>query len=45
MLQRWQLALRNKMSDFPNVSFVEQAFEAWQPSGEFDLIISAKVNL
>ena len=32
---------REKLKDFPNVSFVEQAFETWKPNGNFDLIISA----
>ena len=32
---------RKKLSGFPNVSFVKQAFEAWKPEGTFDLIISA----
>lgn len=32
---------REKLSGFPNVSFVEQAFEAWKPEGTFDLVISA----
>ena len=32
---------KEKLSGFPNVSFVEQAFEAWKPEGKFDLIISA----
>ena len=32
---------REKLKQFPNVSFVEQAFEAWKPEGKFDLIISA----
>ncbi|MYA70687.1 class I SAM-dependent methyltransferase [Candidatus Poribacteria bacterium] len=32
---------REKLSGFPNVSFVEQAFEAWKPENKFNLIISA----
>ena len=32
---------KEKLREFPNVSFVEQAFEAWKPEGKFDLIISA----
>ena len=32
---------KEKLKTFPNVSFVEQAFEAWKPEGRFDLIISA----
>ena len=32
---------KEKLRDFPNVSFVEQGFEAWEPAGKFDLIISA----
>ena len=32
---------REKLKGFPNVSFVEQAFETWKPNGNFDLIISA----
>ena len=32
---------REKLKQFPNVSFVEQAFEEWKPEGTFDLIISA----
>ena len=32
---------REKLSGFPNVSFVEQAFEAWKSEGTFDLVISA----
>lgn len=32
---------KEKLQEFPNVSFVEQAFEAWKPEGKFDLIISA----
>ena len=32
---------REKLKQFPNVSFVEQAFEAWKPEDKFDLIISA----
>ena len=32
---------REKLREFPNVSFVEQAFEAWKSEGMFDLVISA----
>ena len=32
---------KEKLKTFPNVSFVEQAFEAWKPVGTFDLVISA----
>ncbi len=32
---------KEKLKAFPNVSFVEQAFEAWAPEGKFDMIISA----
>ena len=32
---------KEKLSGFPNVSFVEQAFEAWKSEGTFDLVISA----
>lgn len=32
---------REKLSGFPNVSFVEQAFEEWESDGKFDLVISA----
>ena len=32
---------KEKLKAFPNVSFVEKAFEAWKPEGTFDLIISA----
>ena len=32
---------REKLKAFPNVSFVEQAFEAWKPDRKFDLVISA----
>ena len=32
---------REKLKTFPNVSFVEQAFEKWESDGKFDLIISA----
>ena len=32
---------KGKLKVFPNVSFVEHAFEAWEPDGKFDLIISA----
>ena len=32
---------KEKLKTFPNVSFVEQAFETWKPDGKFDLIISA----
>ena len=32
---------KEKLSDFPNVSFIERAFEAWKPKGKFELIISA----
>lgn len=30
-----------RLKAFPNVSFVREAFEAWEPEGKFDLIISA----
>ena len=32
---------KEKLETFPNVSFVEQAFEKWESDREFDLIISA----
>ena len=32
---------QEKLKAFPNVSFVEQAFEEWESDGKFDLIISA----
>lgn len=32
---------KEKLMEFPNVSFVGQAFETWKPEGKFDLIISA----
>ncbi len=32
---------KEKLSGFPNVSFVKQAFEEWKSDGKFDLIISA----
>ncbi len=32
---------KKKLTEFPNVSFVQQAFEAWKPEGTFELIISA----
>lgn len=32
---------KEKLKAFPNVSFVEQAFEEWESDGRFDLIISA----
>ena len=32
---------QEKLRAFPNVSFVEQAFEEWEPDGTFDLVISA----
>ena len=32
---------REKLKAFPNVSFVEQAFEEWESERKFDLIISA----
>ena len=32
---------KEKLKAFPNVSFVEQAFEDWESDGKFDLIISA----
>lgn len=32
---------KEKFREFPNVSFVQQGFEAWKPAGKFDLIISA----
>ena len=34
---------KENLSCFPNVSFVEQAFEVWQPRDKFNLIISATV--
>jgi len=30
-----------RLKQFPNVSFVEQAFEEWESDGKFDMIISA----
>jgi trans-aconitate methyltransferase len=32
---------KEKLKTFPNISFVEQAFEEWKPDGKFDLVISA----
>ncbi len=32
---------KEKLKAFPNVSFVEHAFEEWESDGKFDLIISA----
>ena len=32
---------RESLKEFPNVSFVTEAFEEWEPEGKFDLIISA----
>ena len=32
---------QERLRKYPNVSFVQQAFEAWKPEGTFDLIISA----
>ena len=32
---------QEKLKAFPNVSFIEQAFEEWESDGKFDLIISA----
>ena len=32
---------RERLRKYPNVSFVQQAFEAWKPEGTYDLIISA----
>ena len=32
---------RERLKEFSNVSFVREAFEAWQPENKFDLIISA----
>ena len=32
---------KEKLKAFPNVSFVREAFEKWQPEERFDLIISA----
>ncbi len=32
---------RKKLEGFPNISFVEQAFEEWESDEEFDLVISA----
>lgn len=32
---------RERLKEFPNISFVKAAFEAWRPEGTFDLIISA----
>ena len=32
---------KEKLKAFPNVSFVEQAFETWKPEDNFNLIISA----
>lgn len=32
---------REKLRDFPNVSFMTEAFETWKPEDKFNLIISA----
>ncbi len=32
---------RERLKEFPSVSFVTEAFEGWEPEGKFDLIISA----
>ncbi len=32
---------RESLKEFPNVSFVTEAFEEWEPEGKFNLIISA----
>ena len=32
---------REKLKEFPNVSFIEQAFEAWKSEDKFNLVISA----
>ena len=32
---------KEKLREFPKVSFVPETFEAWKPEGKFDLIISA----
>ena len=32
---------KKKLKAFPNLSFVEYAFEEWESDGKFDLIISA----
>ena len=32
---------RERLKEFPNVSFVTEAFEGWEPEGTFNLIISA----
>lgn len=32
---------KEKLREFPNVAFVAEAFEAWKPTGKFNLIISA----
>ena len=32
---------RERLKEFPNVSFMREAFETWKPKGGFDLIISA----
>lgn len=32
---------RERLKEFPNVSFVPEAFETWKPKTKFDLIISA----
>lgn len=32
---------RERLKEFPNVSFVTEAFEGWEPEDKFDLIISA----
>ncbi len=32
---------RERLKEFPNVLFVEQAFEEWESGGRFDMIISA----
>ena len=32
---------RESLKEFPNISFIEQAFEEWESDGKFDLVISA----
>ena len=32
---------QERLRKYPNVSFVQQAFEEWKPEGTFDLVISA----
>ena len=35
------IVAREKLKEFPNISFVEQAFEAWKSEDKFNLVISA----